>query len=447
MAETPQQQNPQTPKEPVEEKLEFLKREEVRTMAKDIAKVREQQARNEKERIAELKAHKKQQPGPEANKPEVILAQYPFAQKPGQESKTPFDKQPQEQRPPLAQEEKAVFVTKTLKQESEAPFVPRPSVPTPKLAQEKTPEIKPGTMFGAPKETPAVVPSPTKPNQLTPAVKPLEQKPTPSLQKQEDQQQAPKPKRPLTRFEKLFIRLIIANIILVIIFNILAFAFWYFFKRGAPPQEKMPQTTQEPSVVPTVPEPQTQFPIYQPPVEFFETSQYTLIFESPLGLLGELQNLLSANLSPGFLNLVIQTKGAPVSLDQLLEGTRITMPQKLKEKLGDVMFFSFAVQNKKRLGFIAQLKDTQEAQELLRSWEPSMEQDLNSLFVLIGKKGSAYTSAFRSTVYRGIPVRFQTFSVLDFGIVYSIAQDKLILTSSLESFQKVVDQLLLQQTP
>ena len=40
---------------PEEEKLEFLKREEIQTMAKDLAKLREVEAQKERERIAALK--------------------------------------------------------------------------------------------------------------------------------------------------------------------------------------------------------------------------------------------------------------------------------------------------------------------------------------------------------------------------------------------------------
>ena len=41
------------------EKLEFLKREEIRTMQKDIAKLREIEAQKERERIAILKTEEK----------------------------------------------------------------------------------------------------------------------------------------------------------------------------------------------------------------------------------------------------------------------------------------------------------------------------------------------------------------------------------------------------
>ena len=47
--------NPQGAAVPEEEKLEFLKREEIRTMQKDVIRLREGEAQTERERITELK--------------------------------------------------------------------------------------------------------------------------------------------------------------------------------------------------------------------------------------------------------------------------------------------------------------------------------------------------------------------------------------------------------
>lgn len=79
----PDQPSPQPsptppPQEPKEEKLEFLKREEVRTMAKDIARVREGEAKTRQERIAGLKLRE----GKTSPKPQVALSQQGTA-KPG----------------------------------------------------------------------------------------------------------------------------------------------------------------------------------------------------------------------------------------------------------------------------------------------------------------------------------------------------------------------------
>ncbi|MCH8244418.1 hypothetical protein IIB97_00840 [Patescibacteria group bacterium] len=67
------QQPSQAPDESIDEKLEFLKREEVRTMAKDIAKIREEEAKKERGRISNFKK--------EAEKPQVALSQQPAPKK------------------------------------------------------------------------------------------------------------------------------------------------------------------------------------------------------------------------------------------------------------------------------------------------------------------------------------------------------------------------------
>ena len=89
------QQPSQAPDESIDEKLEFLKREEVRTMAKDIAKIREEQAKKERERIANFKKEAKK-----PKKPQVVLSQQPAPKK--QESL----KRPLMQRRPLKRSEK-----------------------------------------------------------------------------------------------------------------------------------------------------------------------------------------------------------------------------------------------------------------------------------------------------------------------------------------------------
>ena len=63
------------PNEKKDEKLEFLKREEIRTMQKDIARLREIEAQKERERIAALKIEEKtkkeKETVPEAAKEEI----------------------------------------------------------------------------------------------------------------------------------------------------------------------------------------------------------------------------------------------------------------------------------------------------------------------------------------------------------------------------------------
>ena len=120
------QQPSQAPGEPADEKLEFLKREEVRTMAKDIAKIREEEAKKERERIANFKKEAKK-----PKKPQVVLSQQPA------------------------------------------------------------------------------------PKKQEPLKRPLMQR------------------HPLKRSEKLFIRFLVSGVLLFLLFNVVAFGFWYFFQRGS----------------------------------------------------------------------------------------------------------------------------------------------------------------------------------------------------------------------
>lgn len=367
MVLSPKQESSKTPKEPAEEKLEFLKREEVRTMAKDIAKVREEEAKKEQERIASLKKEAER-----PKRPEVVLAQHPEAKKPAAVS--PIQK--------------------------EGPAQPQAGLNAPQVPEQK--------------KAPLIL------------------------------------KRPLKRSEKLFIRLVLGALIVFVVFNAVAFGFWYFFKREpAPEPAQTSKEVKEPPVAlpeeQNLAEPAPIEPALPPaavPVSFFQAPQHELLLGNSKELLKELQSFLAAPPALGFLNIVVKTQLGILSTEQFLEKSGITMPPTLKEKLTEnTMLFSYYNDNKKRLGIIFELKDTEGVTDELRSWEPTLEQDTSAFFDIIGGKGSAYAPSFRSAAYQGVLVRFQTFSVIDFGIVYGLINNKLMLTSSFESFQGAVDQL------
>ncbi|MDP4007209.1 MAG: hypothetical protein Q8P55_01250, partial [bacterium] len=323
---------------------------EVRTMAKDIAKVREKQSRQEGERIA-------------GQKPEVILSQEP-KKEPG-----------------------AIL------------------------------NVHPEGFTKSPAGVKQLTPAPKKPGQT--------QKPLASP-------------RSRTKFEKLFIRFLLTGIIIFLVFNAVAFGFWYLFQRESAetkePAQEQQVTKEEPTPTPE--------PV---PTSFFEAPQQELLLGNSRELLQELKTLLSSPLTLGFLNIVVKTQLGILSTKQFLLRSEITMPPALKEKLTEsIMLFSYHADNKKRLGVIFELKETEGVTEQLQSWEQTLEQDTRGFFDIIDKKGTGYAATFSFSTYQGIPVRFQTFSVIDFGIVYGVINNKLLLTSSFESFQRAVDQL---QTP
>ena len=134
---------------------------------------------------------------------------------------------------------------------------------------------------------------------------------------------------------------------------------------------------------------------------------------------------------------------AALTTREFLDKAAVVMPESLLSLLNqDFMLFVYSSPGRKRLGIIAELAVTEGMQDILRNWETTLEQDAKPLWEIVGQKGSAYTSFFRQAVHQNNLVRFQTFSVVDFGVVYALFGTKLILTTSFESLTKAVDLLI-----
>lgn len=330
-----------------EETLQFLKREEVRTMAKDVALLREEEAKKERDRITKIKT-----------------------EEPKQTTQVPTSQQPQ-----------PVQGLKTLSG-SERP-------------------IPPSLMPHAEVQKPVFV-------------------------------------RARTRSEKVLIRVIVIGVLLFVLLNGFAFGYWYFTRKATVEVVPEPEPTPVVEVEELAPEP---LPI-PAPVSFFEAPQQELLLGNSKELLPELQTLLSS--SPlGFLNIVVKTQLGILSAQEFLEKAKIAMPLTLQQMLGEnVMLFSYHTDNKKRLGIIFELKDTEGAAEQLQSWETTLEQDTKPFWEIVGQKGSSYTPFFRQAAHQNNLVRFQTFSVVDFGVVYTLFGSRLILSTSFESLTRAVDQII-----
>jgi len=363
-------------------------------MAKDIAKVREEEAQKERERIANFKKEPKL-----PKKPQVVLSQHPEGKPTALSSGSAGPLPTQNTRPGQAVD-------------SAKQFTPAPPSKQPLIAR-----------------------------------------------------------RSLKRSEKLFIRLVVGGIILFLIFNTIAFGFWYFFQRDTqqkPGSQNIQQELQDPALLPVAPQPQpkdssesaldesnedqasdkTPSPAPEPsPIPIIDISSYPFVETletSSSQLLSTLQEFLNSKPGLGLTVLLLQdeTTGVLLSTEEFLQAARLAFPQGLKDRFGqDFVLFSYIAGGKNRLSLIFELTETQGTEDLLLSFEPAMEQGFASFFEVIGRKGSAYSPVFRSVVYKGVQVRFQTFSVIDFGIVYGIMGNNLVLTSSLESFQKTIDLL------
>ncbi len=322
-----------------EEKLEFLHREEIRTMQKDVARLRELEAQKERERIAQLKT----EAGGKAEKEE---------------------KETKEKK-----EEKVKEKIITL--------IPRP---------------------------------PKKPASLT----------------------------------KVIVR---ATVVMLFLF-IVSFFFWLFeIKKEKIPEEKLPKEEKiEKKIKEEIKSPEEKIPeiIIPPPlitVTATETQDITSLEEVPHSLALILEKKFPEKTFTRILFKNI-TENKILGLKDFFQAFEVKTPTGFFDKLtNDFTLFVYSSKDLNRLGFIVKIKDKEEFSNLVKTWEKTMEKDTEILFKTLGKKGSSSFPYFREVRYRNQIFRYISFPPANFGVCWSIVDDKFIFTSSGESMIAVINKI------
>lgn len=380
-----------------EQKKELFGREDIKTMQKDVASLREQEAEKERERIASLKTAEDTKI--ERQKVDKIM----------EEGKLAGIKRDAQDR------EKA----ETLK----APW-PReklPPVPKPPAASEVRPTGRPSSPIPS---------TPVPPGPISPVL---------------SEKRVPLPARPSSS-ERIFIRVGIIIIIILVFANL--FLFWYWYLRGPkvvpPTSEETPGAGETPAPAGSPPEAPTPQAIILPSLIAADATT-TLELASPDQLPSVLGEALRTELTEGAIaRLLITPTGTftVLGLKEFLTGLNATVPTELYTKLNnDFTLFVYSQRQGKRLGFVANITAQENLATLLQSWERTMENDLNGLFTVLGKQGPTLSSSFRAVPYKNGFLRYQTFSRDDLGICYTIWQDYLVFTTSWESLLKAVNKL------
>lgn len=335
------------------EKLEFLHREEIRTMAKDMGRLREEEAKKERERIVTLQVEKKTVPAP---------------------------------------------------------------APVPETQTQAKAEIQ-------------VIPQ-------TP--------PQPKEPEKEKIVLIPPPYTPPSRMEKIFIRVAIAGFVLFLVANAVAAAYFFFWRKT--PQPPPPQQ-EEQQPVPETPAPPE--PLLPPASLIKEGNTITLEYADASQIPELLSQSLQRVLPQGFTRVLVQNQQALPQEEQayastktILEAFSVVPPQELNNLLGNnTTPFVFFSNGKNHLGFVMEASNPEQGLALMKSWEPTLERDTETLFGIMGEKGIGYASFFRGTSYKQVPIRFQTLSNKDFGIVYAFSGNRLLLAESLESMKALIDNI------
>ncbi len=188
------------------------------------------------------------------------------------------------------------------------------------------------------------------------------------------------------------------------------------------------------------PEPEAPDPIF--PID--NTKEIEI--EDPEEISGEIESLVYSSFTRGEITRILFKKGNEYTTrDDFLNSFDIAPPSNLNQRLEeDMMLFFFTRNNREnRLGFAIKIKEGEDenVKAQMRAWEDTLMQDTEQLFAALGKKGEPFASSFKEVYYSQERVRFLTISRNDFGICYAVVDGKLILTSSLEEMQSVIEKI------
>lgn len=307
---------------PVQQEAEFLKREEVKTMERDVAELREIEAKKERERIASLR------PSP----------------------------------PPIPPAPTTRFFTPP------PPPPPPPPLPTP--------------------------PAPPLPRQSPPS------------------------------FSHPYKKFVIRGLIIILSLFVLGFGFWLW--QGKNTQAPQPAKTEAPDPVPEI----------SLPPSLISTQDTKLIgISSNEEIPAILEQLLKIEIATSsFSRVAIKNskENRWASLNDLDSAFKINAPPEIFGKLDPN--FTLAIFSQKegnRITLIAKITDSPGLIDPLKTLEKNFAQSKSSFF--------------KTAHYQGRSFRYLTLGKNDFGVVYLVLDDYLVITSSYESMKNVVNELTLEK--
>lgn len=455
----------------VEEATQFLKKREIRTMQKDITRLREEEVKGEREKIIGLRTDEEtkrraleevKREKEEKEKAEFLLKLKKMEEAEGKVEEAESTRRREMEKTKVAElleqarkreEEikKRVSLEKEgEKREREEEFLKRregelrqraemAQVQKEKEEKERAEFLKRVAEERIEKPVPGITPAPTIPEMGGAKEEKFPPRARIALPKIEKPAWAPliskaPPKRPST-FEKIFIRVLIIGFLVAIWAGIFTFWYWFFTREKPTPPSPPPVAEEKPVEKPG--------PVI-PPSLIPAAETKTLEIASAEELKPKLSEFLKTGefLELKFYRILIKnnTENKILNLKEFFEALQIKTPENFYQKLDlDFTLFLYPTAKYNRLGFIAKIKEGENFPVTLKSWEKTMEKDFENLFSLMNKEKPALIPYFRGAQYRGASFRFQTFTKEDLGICYSIFDDELIWASSWESLTKAID--------
>lgn len=244
-------------------------------------------------------------------------------------------------------------------------------------------------------------------------------------------------------YQKLIVRL--GLIFLIILIG--GLIYWNYSNKPTEPKEEnnLPASEEPASPDDSAIETPTQPEI---PLPLIPTSSSQIL---EIGSVDQIPATLAAFLKEtpeeGFIQILFKNNSENkfLNLAEFSSGFNIKYPEGFLEGLeGNPTFFSYFSQGAHRFGFVIKTKDQGTTGKLLKEWEAAIEEDADLLFQTLGKQGKSLVPYFRQVNYKNTSFRFLTISKNDFGICYSLTNNYLIFTTSFESIQKVINQIITQ---
>ena len=389
------------------EEKDFLAREEVKTMEKDLSGLREVEARREREReeLAQKASLERDLAEKEAEAREERIRK--IREERGVKEDALVQTETEKSAAAAGEFRGALRETQTREEELRQKFLDRVAA----------------RAEGREEEAPVLSPLP----------------PTPPEMKEEKLPEITKAsfKKPSSG-QKVWIRIVLSLLVLSVLALVATFLYWYFGIREKTPVEEPEITT------PVNPIPE-QKELVIPPSLFYTENSETLEISQASEVPFLLAQALKSKIDLGSVNriLIEDTENVEIlGLKGIFDSFGITPPDNFYSKLAnDATLFVYSQEEGNRLGLVVKINDQAGLADTMASWEGTMEENFQSLFELIGKDEPALVSYFRDAEYQEVGLRFQTFSRDDLGIVYAISDDYFILTTSWKSMEKALDRL------
>jgi hypothetical protein len=428
---------------------------DIKTMRKDLARVRLYQAEQEREKISKMEIEKTK---PERvieeirKKEQERLKEMEKASEIGEEMKmlkkeppVPFSKEKAEPTTPPPPPLKTADLGFGQRQEKEAEAQPQPEIQAQPPVQPKEPtqpqkKLTPQERLEQAKKRLEALKRGKRVETLEAKLEKIEQKPF-----AESKPEFEKPVRVLKPFpqkpgekQRVLPKVLTVGLVVLLVAGIGGGAYWFLFLKERPVES---QSEQQPSP-PAAEQPAKQV---QPHSSFIPV-QGDMISE--LSNQDKVLDVVSELLKQDFgeskltrVNIKSKQENGFLRAKELFPMLGIRTPEGLTDKIEeniDLVISSVEPQN--RLGFVAKIKENQQSNlfSLLSSWEPTMEKDTEQLFQVLGGK-ERQGGSFRGAKYNGVVFRYVSFSTSHFGICWAVIDDYFVFTTSGKQMMQIID--------